>query len=279
MSETSKRNLSEVSEASVSPGLIFKKAKQLLSSSSEESFNFDNLENMSFGLTEDKLQAMLASMKSEIVKEVTENFSKYTQTLDLKILELENENIQLKQDNVDLAKKIEDLETKCSEAKCVSLEAKAQAIENEQYSRKSNIKIYGMVENKNENSKKVVIDMCKKDLKLDIREKDIDAAHRVGKSNKNNKYSRSMIVRFVRRDTKFEIMRNRKKLKGSGVVVADDLCQEIIKVYNRVRNDPRVKDAWTWFGKIFVKDEGGKIHKVSYGQKSGRCYRCRTYSK
>ena len=97
---------------------------------------------------------MLAAMKSEIVKEVTENFSKYTQTLDLKI--------------------------KCSEAKRITLEAKAQAIENEQYSRKSNIKIYGMEENKNENSKKVVFDMCKKDLKLEIHEKDIDAAHRVG---------------------------------------------------------------------------------------------------
>ena len=63
------------------------------------------------------------------------------------------------------------------------------------------------------------------------------------------------------------LLMNRKKLKGSGVIVADDLCQEMIKVYNRVRNDPRVKDAWTWFGKIFV-----------LWTESGRWYRCGTYS-
>ena len=59
-------------------------------------------------------------------------------------------------------------------------------------------------------------------------------------------------------------MKHRKKLKGQKYVVVDDLCQQLEKVYNRVRNDERVQDAWTWFGKVFIKDKKGGIHM--YGQ-------------
>ena len=52
-----------------------------------------------------------------------------------------------------------------------------------------------------------------------------------------------MIVRFVRREHKMLVMKNRKKLKGQKYAVEDDLCQELVKVYNRVRNDERVQDA------------------------------------
>ena len=79
-------------------------------------------------------------MKNEIVREVNVSFTKHTQALELRILDLENENIQLKQDNVQLIQQIENVETEYAKTCQAAQTAKAHAVENEQYSRKSNIK-------------------------------------------------------------------------------------------------------------------------------------------
>ena len=264
---TGKRNLSEVSEASSSSpsvSLDSKRAKQLSSLNSMD--EYENIAIMAETLSENRLLALLADMKNEIVREVNDSFTKHTQALELRILDLENENIQLKQDNVQLIQQIKNVETEYAKICQVAQTAKAHAVENEQYSRKSNIKIIGLNESKQENQKQLVLDLLKEKMDVNLREKDIDVAHRVGIYKKNNKYPRAMIVRFVRRDHKMLVMKNRKKLKGQKYVVVDDLCQELVKVYNRVRNDERVQEAWTWFGKVFIKDKKGGIHRVMYGQ-------------
>ena len=69
--------------------------------------------------------------------------------------------------------------------------AKAHAVENEQYSPKSNIKIIGLNESKQENQKQLVLDLLKEKMDGNLREKDIDVAIRVGIYKKNNKYPRA----------------------------------------------------------------------------------------
>ena len=61
--------------------------------------------------SENRLLALLADMKNEIVREVNDSFTKHTQALELRILDLENENFQLKQDNVQHIQQIKNLET------------------------------------------------------------------------------------------------------------------------------------------------------------------------
>jgi hypothetical protein len=50
----------------------------------------------------------------------------------------------------------------------------AKANENEQYSWRNNIRIFGLPEAKEENCYKIVIDLCKDKLKIDVTSDDID---------------------------------------------------------------------------------------------------------
>lgn len=68
----------------------------------------------------------------------------------------------------------------------------------------------------------------------------IDVAHRVGKKKKDR--PRAIIVRFHNRDDRMEVLRERKKLKNTGITIVDDLCWELLQVFNRVRNDERVNE-------------------------------------
>ena len=104
----------------------------------------------------------------------------------MRILDLENENIQLKQDNVQLIQQIKNVETEYAKTCQAAQTAKAHAVENEQYSRKSNIKIIGPNEAMQENQKQLVLDLLKEKMDVNRREKDIDVAHRVGVYKKNS---------------------------------------------------------------------------------------------
>ena len=53
--------------------------------------------------------------------------------------------------------------------------------------------------------------------------------------------------------------------KKTGVVFAEDLCNEIKTLYEEVRNHKNVDSAWAWNGKIFGKNKSGEIHTIRYG--------------
>ena len=64
----------------------------------------------------------------------------------------------------------------------------------EQYTRKWNVRVYGINEKDNEDCKKEVVKFAENKLGLQISRKDIDIAHRVGRKLRGK--NRPMIVRF-----------------------------------------------------------------------------------
>lgn len=80
---------------------------------------------------------------------------------------------------------VQPLEGKISELEIQLKKVKSHANENEQYSRRCNVRIYGIpeVEVEGENCNKVVSDFCKDDLKY-ISEYEIDRTHRVSYQGK-----------------------------------------------------------------------------------------------
>ena len=96
-----------------------------------------------------------------------------------------------------------------------------------------------------------------------IRKQDLDALHRLG--GKNAGITRGIIVRFVSRKTRDEVITNRRKLKKKrrkSVVNVEDLTKRNSHLYNVARDDPVVKLCWTVRGKIFVKAYNGKIIEI-----------------
>ena len=142
-----------------------------------------------------------------------------------------------------------DLQTENANLKMQIKETMIHANHNEQYSRKSNIRIFGIpssTDSTQENCKAIVSDLCKSKLGIHIDEGDIDGADRVGRVRQG---SQPIIVRFCVRDAKKAVLANRHKLKGSKIVVYDDLTLKNSKLLNRVKNHPQIESAWVINGK------------------------------
>jgi hypothetical protein len=111
-----------------------------------------------------------------------------------------------------------------------------------QYSRKDNVRIFGLAEEVNEDCRKNVSKMIRDRLKIGITENDISAAHRL--PSKNTDKAKPMIVRLKDRCQRQEILRNRKTLKGSGISIAEDMTIDYVKLMNRSENSKMFKSVW-----------------------------------
>ncbi|KAH3837792.1 hypothetical protein DPMN_111193 [Dreissena polymorpha] len=93
-------------------------------------------------------------------------------------------------------------------------------------------------------------------LGLKVAKEDIDVAHRLGKFNRDK--ARPVIVKFVRRQTKSDVMRNAKLLKGSVSFLNEDLTKLSAEVLASVRlKDPEnLERAWSFEGKLYARYRG-----------------------
>ena len=71
-----------------------------------------------------------------------------------------------------------------------------------------------------------------------------------------------MIVKFVSRTTKSEIIQNRRALKGTKIVIKEDLTQTNQRLLKSAQEHRNVKSAWSSNGKIFVKSHNDAIKPV-----------------
>ncbi len=100
------------------------------------------------------------------------------------------------------------------------------------------------------------ISLLSKKLGLKLESKDVDVAHRLGKYTPNK--NRPVIVKFVRRQTKIDIMQRAKLLKGTGVFINEDLTKINAEVLSslRLKEPALVERAWSREGKLFVRYRG-----------------------
>lgn len=185
----------------------------------------------------------------------------------------------LQKENLDLQKRCADIENENglikSEVLLLKAEVKAArqfTIRQEQYSRKNNVKIYGMTISDRETPqqcKKLAMDMFKDDLNIIIQPSDILESHPLPRGKKS-----SMIVKFKNYSTKCDILRARKALKGSGVSIAEDISGDIQLQIKEIESHPQVDSVFVWFQKIYVKDNAGQYHKFSCGQPTPLVWQC-----
>ena len=83
----------------------------------------------------------------------------------------------------------------------------------EQYSRRNCLLAHGLPESKNVNTDELVIHTFKEKMGEEIKKDEIDRSHRLG-ALKNNDKSRTIIIKFVRYNTRCRIFKNKKKIEG-----------------------------------------------------------------
>ena len=160
----------------------------------------------------------------------------------------------LNKESIDQRKLISELENKIHT--CLKW-----ANQNEQYSRRNNIKITGLKTSENEDTRLSVCNFLKDKLGIKSKAGDIDAAHILPKgiNQKGQKDERppNIIVKFMSRDARDEAIRRRKQLKGSGIVILEDLTTMNVKLMNRVNNHDQIERSWSQNGKIIGLTKGG----------------------
>ncbi|RUS77598.1 hypothetical protein EGW08_014637 [Elysia chlorotica] len=135
----------------------------------------------------------------------------------------------------------------------------------EQYSRKNNLRVFGIRDNKNETieetEKKIVAVISSKLGVADIKQK-IDVAHRVGRYVPNA--DRAIIVRFARHASAQQILIKRRALKGSGVTIAEDLTAMNAQRLKKLKELDNAVQAWSKGGELFVKGKNDLIIKYAH---------------
>ena len=135
-------------------------------------------------------------------------FGKQVDTLEARVTQLEEENGELKKR----------LEKTDPNVKSVIGIQEARIVE--QYSRRTNIKIFGVAETANNAGEESTVDIVKHSfenrLQQTITTADILAAHRI--STRNKTQPRPIIVKFLRQES-------RRKLKGEPISISNDVLQ------------------------------------------------------
>nr|KAG5694729.1 hypothetical protein BaRGS_031545 [Batillaria attramentaria]KAG5695738.1 hypothetical protein BaRGS_004483 [Batillaria attramentaria] len=153
---------------------------------------------------------------------------------------------ELRQENAALKRDIERYKAEADEAKQTADEAKLRATladqkadEVAQYTRRNNVRIFGVPESESESVEECeakILEIFNKKLGVSLAPKDLEATHRLGKkkppklrdgdndsdSDEENR-PRAIIVRFVSRKSVQAVLSNRRKLKNSRIVITEDL--------------------------------------------------------
>ena len=90
----------------------------------------------------------------------------------------------------------------------------------------------------------------------------IEAAHRVGKRKAG--HNRPIIVKFVSRKNKRDVIQNRKLLKNvqPKIIIVEDLTKAKYSLFQCTLDHPGTLEAWTSEGSIFAKDAAGAVHQI-----------------
>ncbi len=93
---------------------------------------------------------------------------------------------------------------------------------------------------------------------------DIARSHRLGRRKTTTTKPRPIIARFARETKKMDTFRVKKRLKGSGVSLAENLTAYRAELYRTACDVLNYKNVWTWEGRIFASHNNKKISIGSY---------------
>ena len=119
---------------------------------------------------------------------------------------------------------------------------------NEQYSRRTSVRVHGVQTVQNENTTELIVNMCTEKLGVALTTNDIEACHRLRAPRRNGEgppRPPPIIVMLNRRQKRDEVIKNRRELKGSRVVISEDLTRLNQQTPNRVRVSERTNSTWS----------------------------------
>lgn len=141
------------------------------------------------------------------------------------------------------------------------IKARHHINELEQYSRRNCLRISGVKEETNEECSHLVQNIACQNLGIDLSPADIDRAHRLGPQRNDGK-ARQIIVKFTSYDARSRLIHARRKLKGTSIVIREDLTKQNQALLLEVKKNKHVKSVWSNDGKVMaLVNKGGREYK------------------
>lgn len=146
----------------------------------------------------------------------------------------------------------------------------------EQYSRRNNIRILGVKTTPGENTDDIVRDVAHR-IGITISAGDIDRSHRLHRPGNTPERSQGsyanatrtgntapppIIVKFTSYQPKFQMIKNRRKLKGSGIVVVEDLTRKNANLLFQTSRKANVKASWSLDGRVYALVKTTEGHEM-----------------
>ena len=139
----------------------------------------------------------------------------------------------------------------------------AEANDNEQYSRKYILRIFGLEEKADKNCTELLKEFCATKLNFQLSVAEVDRVHRVAKKQLGK--CRPILVKFISYRTKMELMKRKSKLKGSRLFINEDLTRFNMRLYRFGRVEASsVQSVWISDGKIFVRNQEDQIFIIKH---------------
>lgn len=133
--------------------------------------------------------------------------------------------------------------------------------EAEQYQRRNNLRVFGIPEARGESTDGIVIGLFKDKLDIDLPLERVERTHRVGRprppGDDGKPRHRPIIVRFNSYRDRREVFSNKKRLKGSGITIREDLTTKRAEVLRHAIQQHGPSKVWTVDGRIIWDDGAG----------------------
>ena len=227
----------------------------------------DDIENIVSNIMGKLVINLKKEIKQEIMAEVGKETTKMRNEYNAKILNmggridvLEFDNENLLERNAELHTELKSWKEDIKEIGNRSTNAMRQGNWNEQYSRKKNVKIYNMPENRGEKLPVSLINQLKEKLDINIDRSDIVAMHRIpGRPAA----PRPILIKFLRMESKIALFRRKKDISEIlHVKIGDDITKQNQGLLNRLHLHDKITSAWFFNGHVFGTDEKGGRYKI-----------------
>lgn len=161
-----------------------------------------------------------------------------------------------------LKKEVEGLRLELKEKDAQINELSEKLDEREQYSRRNNLRIFGVQEENNESTDDIVMGIAQK-LGVPLADFEIDRSHRVGKPVAGGKH-RPIIVKFIGYGPRRKMFSAKKLLKGSKITIREDLTSQRMGLLNKSIEAYSLKNVWTQDGVIMINAGGARPSRARY---------------
>lgn len=218
----------------------------------------------------DEMEKFIKDTVTSIMTEINENLEltinmkveEKTKTISEKMKTVQTENESMKKELLTMKAELTKVKNNCQHAETQSRNALSKANQNEQYSRKNNIKIMDVPQSSNESIEELTTKVCHlvSEHGLTLQPSNIMAIHRIpGKVN----CTKPVLVKLMNNNEKTKIMRKRSDFKKNGNRLVDDVTKLNAQFIQTLMERGDIEQAWFFNGSVFAKSKAtDKRHRV-----------------